>query len=391
MQLFGEDTFFVWLAILSIPAFLLGIFEKPLRHYGMAVTALFLFLITKDSPEKAVAMLCFAGFEYLLAETALLIVRKGRRPRLYCVVFLILSITPLVANKVQVAAHDTGSLLMFAGISYMTFKAVQIIIEIFDGVIQRVSLTHYLYLLLFFPTLLSGPIDRSRRFEADISRTIPRDEYLEMAGTGLYKILLGMVYKLVIASVFHLLMKQFGMPFTLRASIIYFYTYGFYLFFDFAGYSLMAIGTAYLFGVRVPENFDKPFLSKDIHEFWDRWHITLSHWLRDYVFSRITMNLIRAGWIRDKLVIASIALIINMLIMGCWHGLTADYILYGLYHGILLAVFEVVRKKSGFYKKHRKEKWFQLISWFVTLHLVLIGFCIFSGRFLKELSFMFIN
>ena len=215
--------------------------------------------------------------------------------------------------------------------------------------------------MIFFPTLLSGPIDRSRRFEEDIRRTIPREEYLEMAGNGLLKILLGMVYKLAIASVFYLLMKKFGMDRTLISAAIYMYTYGFYLFFDFAGYSLMAVGTGYLLGVKVPDNFNKPFLSKDIQEFWNRWHITLSHWLRDYVFSRITMDLIRSGKVKDKLTIASIALMINMLIMGCWHGLTGYYILYGLYHGVLLVLFEIIRKKSAFYKKHKKDKWFILV------------------------------
>ena len=109
--------------------------------------------------------------------------------------------------------------------------------------------------------------------------------------------------------------------------------------------------------------------------------MTLSFWLRDYVFSRITMDLMRSGRFKDKLTVASIALMINMFIMGCWHGLTAPYILYGLYHGTLLVLFEIIRKKSSFYKKHKKDRWFSAVSWFVTFHLVLIGFYIFSGRY----------
>lgn len=388
MQLFAENSFFICLSLILIPAFILGYHEKPLKHYGMAATVFFIVMAMKDKPKALLYMLCFVLFEFVLAQIFLRLMSGEQKQRYAYPAFLVLSILPLALHKILIAANGNAGILAFAGISYMTFKAAQIIIEINDGIIKELKPDEYLYLMLFFPTLLSGPIDRSRRFDEDLKRTIPRDEYLDMAGNGLLKILLGMVYKLVIASVFYLVMKKFGMDHTLRSAMIYMYTYGFYLFFDFAGYSLMAVGTGYLLGIKVPDNFNKPFLSKDIQEFWNRWHITLSHWLRDYVFSRITMDLIRSGKVKDKLAIASIALMVNMFIMGCWHGLTGYYILYGLYHGLLLVLFEIIRKKSSFYKKHRKDKWFTAVSWFVTLHLVLIGFFIFSGRFTRGVSYL---
>lgn len=388
MQLYGENTFFICLVLFLIPAFILGYHEKPLKHYGMAATLFFVVMATKDKPQLLLFMLCFVWYEYILTQIYLRFVAEKGNSRFAYLFFLVLSILPLTLHKILIAVNGNAGILAIAGISYMTFKAAQIIIEISDGIIKELKPDEFMYLMLFFPTLLSGPIDRSRRFEEDIRRTIPREEYLEMAGNGLLKILLGMVYKLAIASIFYLLMKKFGMDNTLNSAAIYLYTYGFYLFFDFAGYSLMAVGTGYLLGVKVPDNFNKPFLSKDIQEFWNRWHITLSHWLRDYVFSRITMDLIRSGKVKDKLAIASIALMINMFIMGCWHGLTDYYILYGLYHGALLVLFEIIRKKSSFYKKHKKDKWFMAVSWFVTLHLVLIGFFIFSGRFTSGVTYL---
>ena len=391
MQLYGENSFFICLALILIPAFILGYNEKPLKHYGMAATAFFIVMAMKDKPQMLLFMLCFVAFEYVLAQACLRVMSRERRPRFAYPAFLVLSILPLTLHKILIAANGTAGVLAFAGISYMTFKAAQIIIEISDGIIKELRPDEYFYLMLFFPTLISGPIDRSRRFEEDIRRTIPREEYLEMAGTGLFKILLGMVYKLAVASVIYLIMNNFGMELSLRSAVIYMYTYGFYLFFDFAGYSLMAIGTGYLLGIKVPDNFNRPFLSRDIQEFWNRWHITLSHWLRDYVFSRITMDLMKSGRIKDRLTIASIALMINMFIMGCWHGLTGYYIAYGLYHGALLVLFEIVRKKSRFYKKHKKDKWFNAVSWLVTLHLVLIGFFIFSGRFGEVASHLLRN
>lgn len=388
MQLYGENVFFISLAVILIPAFILGYCEKPLKHYGMAATAFFVVLAMKDKPEYLLYMLCFVLYEYVLAQINIRIMSGKSRSRFAYHAFLVMSILPLILHKILLATKENAGILAFIGISYMTFKAAQIIIEISDGIIKELKPDEFIYMMLFFPTLLSGPIDRSRRFEEDIRRTIPREEYLEMAGNGLFKILLGMVYKLAIAAVFYLLMKKFGMDHTLKSAVIYMYTYSFYLFFDFAGYSLMAVGTGYMLGVKVPDNFNKPFLSKDIQEFWNRWHITLSHWLRDYVFSRITMDLIRSGKVKNKLTIASIALMINMLIMGCWHGLTVYYILYGMYHGVLLVLFEIIRKKSAFYKKHKKDKWFMALSWLVTLHLVLLGFFIFSGRFTKGVAYL---
>lgn len=388
MQLYGENIFFICLVVALIPAFILGYFEKPLKPYGMAATVFFVVAAMKDKPQALLYLLGFVLIEFLLARIYLKAMSLEKKPGFIYPAVLILTILPLTLNKILLAVNGTAGILALIGISYMTFKAAQIIIEIHDGLIKELRADEYFYLMLFFPALLSGPIDRSRRFQEDIRRRIPREDYLEMASAGIYKILLGMVYKIAIAAIINLVMDTFGSDHTLSSMAIYYYTYGFYLFFDFAGYSLMAVGTGYLLGVRVPDNFNKPFVSKDIQEFWNRWHITLSHWLRDYVFSRVTMNLMRKRLVKDKLVMASIGLMTNMFLMGCWHGLTSYYIIYGLYHGVLLVLFEVIRKKSKFYKKHKKEKWFTAVSWLVTMHLVLFGFYIFSGRFTEDIAYL---
>ena len=142
----------------------------------------------------------------------------------------------------------------------------------------------------------------------------------------------------------------------------------------------MAIGTSYILGIRTPENFNKPFISKDIKEFWDRWHITLSHWFRDFLFSRYMMSALRSKKFKNRLNAASAGFIINMFVMGIWHGLSKDYLLYGLYHGVLLALTERYQKQK-WYRKVKNKKWYQIISWFVTLNLVMFGFLIFSGQF----------
>jgi membrane protein involved in D-alanine export len=264
----------------------------------------------------------------------------------------------------------------------MTFKTLQIIIEIYDGLIKKCKVFDYMYFILFFPTLLSGPIDRSRRFDEDLYHPMPKEEYLEVAGAGFIRLTLGITYKFVFASAFYQGITYIGNGHYWFSNIVYMYCYGLYLFFDFAGYGHMACGASHIFGIMTPRAFNVPFRSIDIREFWDRWNITLSHWLRDFVFSRFMMASFRYHWFSSKLVGACIGLMLNMLIMGAWHGLNWSYILYGAYHGVLLCANEVYQKKSKFYKKNKKKRWYRITSWFITFNLVMFGFFIFSGKFL---------
>lgn len=131
------------------------------------------------------------------------------------------------------------------------------------------------------------------------------------------------------------------------------YTYGLYLFFDFAGYSSMAVGTAYILGIRLPDNFRQPFISLDMKDFWNRWHISLSTWFRDFIFNRFMMKALKDKWFSDRIYAASAGYVVNMFIMGLWHGLEAHYIEYGLYHGVVLAVTEIYQKNQNFIKGQR--------------------------------------
>ena len=354
MQLFTDNSFFIWLAGLSIPAIYLGCREKSLKWYGMFVTFVFVWLSMGSNLNALFNLGLYTVIEYAIVRIYLeLRTKKGRVTWQYRI-FLLASLAPLTIYKILGLTGNKHHIFAFLGLSYMTFKSTQMVIEIYDGVIKDFKTSNFIYLLLFFPAITSGPIDRSRRFDEDIDKIIPREEYLELLGEGIYKILKGMVYKMVIAACFYTVMNYFGTGGTWYSIAIYFYIYGVYLFFDFAGYSNMAIGASYIFGVRTPENFNAPFVSKDIKEFWNRWHMTLSFWFRDFLFSRITMALVRTRKIKNKLVIASIAFMINMFVMGVWHGLELNYIVYGLYHGVLLSACEIFQKKSKFYKAHKK-------------------------------------
>lgn len=140
---------------------------------------------------------------------------------------------------------------------------------------------------------------------------------------------------------------------SIGTTILYMYAYTLYLFFDFAGYSNFAIGTSYILGVKAPENFNKPFLAHNMKEFWDRWHISLSKWFGDYLFSRFVLNTLRNGTFKSKKVAVRCGYMLTMLVMGLWHGTYVFYLVYGLYQGLML-VFTDVYVKSKTYRKFKK-------------------------------------
>jgi len=373
MNYFEGNEFFLLLFVVLLIGFVVNFFEKRKDYYILVLSLLFAGAIYGKSRAMMVYLLAFVVYQYFLVFLAQRIEAKRLKPLVF------LSILPLVINKVF--ALTSLHLLAFIGISYMSFKTIQIMLEISDGLIkEKVSVKDYLQFLLFFPTVSAGPIDRSRRFLKEINEVMPRKEYLELAGDGVYRIVLGLLYKVVLSTYVYQMLLALNNTGTVVYSIKYMYLYTLYLFFDFAGYSLMAVGSSNILGIQTPMNFNKPFLSVDIKDFWTRWHITLSTWLRDFVFSRVLMQVIRKKWFKNRLHNATYAYMVNMLVMGFWHGLSVSYIVYGFYHGVLMAGFEVYQKKSNFYKKNKNKNWYKLLSWFVTMNLVMVGFFIFSGE-----------
>ena len=373
MNYFEGNEFFLLLFVVLLIGFVLNYFGKRKDYYILSLSILFAGAIYGKSKSMVVYLLAFIIYQYVLVFIAQRMDSKRLKP------LVMLSILPLVVNKVF--AITQLHLLAFIGISYMSFKTIQIMLEISDGLIkEKISVKDYLQFLLFFPTVSSGPIDRSRRFLKEINEVMPRKDYLELAGDGIYRIVLGLLYKVVLSTYVYQILLALSNTGTVVYSIKYMYLYTLYLFFDFAGYSLMAVGSSNVLGIQTPMNFNKPFLSIDIKDFWTRWHITLSTWLRDFVFSRVLMQVIRKKWFKNRLHNAAYAYMVNMLVMGFWHGISVSYIAYGFYHGILMSGFEIYQKQSTFYKKHKNKTWYKLISWFVTMNLVMVGFFIFSGE-----------
>lgn len=374
------DYFYLYLLLLTIvPAVILGLREKNIKYYGMIATVFMIFLIVGVNVRLSyligfivLEVAVVKGYEY---------VRKKTDSKLVYRLFLLASMSPIIINKLS--PYTSFGVIGFIGISYLNFKTIQMIIEIYDGAIKEVKISTMLYFVLFFPTLSSGPIDRSRRFEKDLEKKITKDEYVnDYLIPGIKKIVMGIGYKFVIAFIINIYwMSNIPEEINFINVVSYMYAYSLYLFFDFGGYSLFAVGTSYIFGIKAPDNFNKPFISKDMKEFWTRWHISLSRWFGDYIFSRFVIASMRKKRFKKRATASHVAQMITMLVMGIWHGLTWYYIAYGVYQGGVLVLTDMYQKKSKFYKKHKKDKWFEIVQIVITFHIACFGLLIFSGHY----------
>lgn len=384
---YGDYLYLYILLLTSIPAIILGICEKKIKYYGMIAT-LFMILIIVGINVQFKFLCIFVIWELIIVYGYLYLRKKTDNIIIYRL-FLFGSMLPVILNKISpffnyIIPETKLTVIGFIGISYLNFRVIQIVIEIFDGAIKEIKMSTFLYFVLFFPTLSSGPIDRSRRFEKDLDTEISRSEYIhDYLMPGLFKIFQGVLYKFVIALLINTLWYS-KIPtdhFTFMRAYQYMISYTLYLFFDFGGYSLFAVGTSYIFGIKAPDNFDKPFISKDMKEFWTRWHISLSRWFGDYIFSRFVISSMRKKRFKKRATAAHVAQMITMITMGFWHGITWYYILYGLYEGLVLVLTDIYQKKSKFYKSHKKALWFSYVQIFITWHIAGFGMLLFSGYF----------
>jgi membrane protein involved in D-alanine export len=344
---------------------------------------------------------------YALAATLIVVGYARRRSRSLFHVSVFFALLPLVAAKLWplvggvahaatppgpapgVPSPQTGLLdtVGFLGLSYMALRVVDALIALHDGVVRETpSAAGVLGYLLFVPTISAGPIDRFRRFTREVDG-LPRArrDYLEDVAAGLHRIAQGFLYKFILAYLIdrHLLRALAARAGTF-ATIEYMYAFSAYLFFDFAGYSAFAIGVGRFFGVHVPENFNAPFLSRNFREMWDRWHITLSWWLRDHVYMRFMLAATRRKWFGGSARWANAAaLLLTMGLMGCWHGLEPRYVVYGVYQAVMLVGYDALARGRPRRAGVPSRRFAQAASVFVTANLFCFGLLIFSGRLFR--------
>ena len=233
------------------------------------------------------------------------------------------------------------------GLSFFTFKLMSYVLDIHHGKIQPegniVSFANY---IAFFPTILSGPIDRPKPFltQTNVARLFNPDQLM----TGFRRVLWGMFLKMCIADRLDIYVSAVWNNYEHHSAISILFAsllYPLQMYADFGGYSEMAIGVALMLGFKVAENFKRPFFVLDIAGYWSRWHMTLTSWLTDYVFLPLNIKF------RDWDVYGTIfAIMLNMTFIGLWHGANWTFLLFGIYHGLWYIPLMV---GGGFFKKRK--------------------------------------
>ncbi|MFT8824064.1 MAG: D-alanyl-lipoteichoic acid biosynthesis protein DltB [Liquorilactobacillus mali] len=394
MQPYQNPTYFMLIALTLLPIVIANLYEKKIYWYQTLISFGFLLLSFGGIKwHQGIALIVYVIFEIFLIKLYFNYRSKSNNSWIfYLTVFV--AIIPLIIVKVTPAIYGGQvSIIGFLGISYITFKIVGMIMEIRDGAIKEFKLGQTIQFLLFFPTISSGPIDRYRRFVGDYDNQLSREKYLDLLEKGVWYIFLGFLYKFFIAYFFGtLLMPQVAQNALTRGGIswwlvAYMYVYSMDLFFDFAGYSLFAVGTSYIMGIATPMNFNRPFAAANIKEFWNRWHMSLSFWFRDYIYMRLVFFIMKNKLIKSRVTIANLGYLTLFLIMGFWHGITWYYIVYGLFHACAIITCDAWLR---FKKKHRQQipsnRFTKAFAIFLTFNTVCFSFLIFSG-FLNTMMF----
>jgi membrane protein involved in D-alanine export len=380
--------FSITLYVLALPSILVAFIKRLSRAWILLATCTMLIIQyssvsinwTRGSIREIWLVVGFAIIQWILS-LGFLFTRKRIKNRMLFTLAILSGLLPLLIVKFT-PLFDPGFGLGFLGISYVTFRSLDVFISIQDGLIHSLPPGQYLAFLLFFPTISSGPIDRWRRFEQDWKHDRSRTEFIQDLDSAVHHVFTGFLYKFILA----VLIKQYWLdPMATGGQfwhiISYMYAYSFYLFFDFAGYSAFAVGFSYLFGIHTPENFDRPFLSRNIRDFWNRWHISLSWWFRDHVYSRFVFAATKGHWFKSRYTASYLGFLLSMGLMGLWHGTAWYYLLYGLYHGALLAGHDFFSRWNKQHKLLPATGFFsQAASIFVTFNFVCFGLLLFSGR-----------
>jgi D-alanyl-lipoteichoic acid acyltransferase DltB (MBOAT superfamily) len=314
---------------------------------------------------------------------------------LIVVVFIVLKAEPLAVAVSgwlrtftgQQATEATFADLQWLGFSYVAFRLIHTLRDRQTGRLPALTLREYASYVLFFPALTAGPIDRAERFAPDF-RALAGESGLSASRfvVGSTRIGVGLFKKFVLAdslALFSLDALSATQADSTAATWLLLYAYAFRLFLDFSGYSDIAIGLGILFGIRLPENFDRPYLRQNITLFWQSWHMTLSNWARFYVFSPLSRALLKRKPKPSMLVIVLVAQLATMLTIGLWHGITLNFVLWGLWHGLGLFVHKAWSDRTrgwflGLNARPRARAAWTVAGVLLTFHFVVLSWVWFA-------------
>jgi D-alanyl-lipoteichoic acid acyltransferase DltB (MBOAT superfamily) len=311
---------------------------------------------------------------------------------------IILLILALVAMKIPSVAQQIGIALRslsgqstaavvvldfrWLGFSYIVFRLLHTLFDRLSGRLPAVSMGEYVVYVIFFPALTAGPIDRIERFTGDLRAPFA----LRAGDTGEAgkRLLIGMFKKFAVADTLALIALNGNNALQVNSTVwawVMLYAYAFQIFFDFSGYTDIAIGLSRLLGFKFPENFKSPYLKPNLTQFWNSWHMTLTQWFRAYYFNPVTRSLRSAKKPISVPVIIFITQLSTMILIGLWHGITWNFILWGLWHGLGLFTQNRWSENMKARAAGLSPRWQTVLSAggvFLTFNFVALGWVFFA-------------
>lgn len=360
-----------------LPIVLLIYYIVPNKAKNAVICIASLIFYFYGEPKYGVLMLFSIASTYI---HGLLIEKHPQKKKRFLISSIIISLgllvffkyTDFIISNINMVIRGKIDLLRLSlpiGISFYTFQMISYIIDVYRGEAkaQKSVLKLATYVALF-PQLIAGPIVRYTTIASELDE---RKHTLENFSLGVRRFVIGLSKKILIANVLGNLINVFG---TIdEKTVVFYWMYAIavtlQIYFDFSGYSDMAIGLGKMFGFSLPENFNYPYISKSVTEFWRRWHMTLGTWFKDYVYIPLGGNRVsKIKWIRNIFVV--------WFLTGLWHGASWNFILWGVLYGVLLMI-----EKLGLLKKLENIPAF--LSRIYVMFVVIIGFVIFNSTDLK--------
>jgi alginate O-acetyltransferase complex protein AlgI len=337
---------------------------------GLAVVALLALLLTRfTKPGKAALT---AAFVFII---------------LLFVVLKVPTLSALVSVGLRNLNHQSTQSaspfdLRWLGFSYIAFRLLHTIRDRQSGRLPAVSLSEYVIYVIFFPALTAGPIDRIERFVGDLRRPLALTaDDLGIAGK---RLAIGLFKKFAIADALALISLNTTNALQVHVAgwgWVLLYAYAFQIYFDFSGYTDIAIGLGRLLGFKLPENFNSPYLKSNLTQFWNNWHMTLTQWFRAYFFNPVTRSLRSRKKPLPIPAIIFITQLATMVMIGLWHGVTWNFVLWGLWHGFGLFVHnrwsELTRVRFATLSP-RDQKLLNVGGVLLTFHFVALGWVFFA-------------
>jgi len=346
------------------------------RKYYFLIINIGLFALILSNIQSAAAIILFVFIPYIY-----IIIIKKYNISIWPIIiiqisgFIYLNQYTWVINSIGI---EIPQIIRLLGISYILFRQIDVLMQVKAKLVDDVPVVDYLNYLFSFWTLLAGPIQRYREFIQSfyVIKPIIKDKEtllcFHRAANGFLKILvLGSFFKFVADDSYAYMV---GGGYSLKFLILIFYCYPLYVYFNFSGYCDIVIAMGKWAGFDLPENFNRPYLSRDMIEMWNRWHITMSQWFRDYLYQPLFKYLLKGPLEKRIMVAQYVSIFITFFVVGMWHGTTVNFIVFGLLQGGGMAVSMIYRDfcknrmgKTN-YQQFYNKKWVQYTERFFTLN-----------------------